>query len=127
MSENNTARETEEQIASGGESMEIKNPLDKEELIREELMTVIDPEMGIDVINLGLIYKIELDEKGHAEIDMTLTSMGCPLGPQFQLMVKHAAMRVDGVESANVNIVFSPPWDPREMASEDAKIMLGIF
>ncbi len=98
-----------------------------EELIREELKNVVDPEMGIDIINLGLVYRVDVDPVGEAVIDMTLTSMGCPIGPQFQLMVKHAAQRVPGVQNAVVNIVFSPPWNPYSMASDDAKIMLGIF
>jgi metal-sulfur cluster biosynthetic enzyme len=99
----------------------------REEAIRKALTEILDPEIGIDVVNLGLIYKIEALADGHVEIDMTLTSMGCPIGPQFMEMVKNAAQNIEGVKSANVNLVFTPPWDPRTMASDDAKIMLGIY
>lgn len=100
---------------------------DIENDVYEALKTVIDPEIGIDIVNLGLIYKIFAEPDGHVDIEMTLTSMGCPLGPHFQMAVRDAAEKVSGVEDASVEIVFSPPWDPKKMASEDAKIMLGIY
>lgn len=107
--------------------MDNDNKIPSENKVRDALTTVIDPEIGVDVINLGLIYKVDVGSDGHVEIDMTLTSMGCPIGPQFMEMVKSAALGVAGIKSANVNLVFSPPWDPRTMASDDAKIMLGIY
>jgi metal-sulfur cluster biosynthetic enzyme len=98
-----------------------------EQNIYESLKSVVDPEIGIDIINLGLVYKIEAQPDGHVDLEMTLTSFGCPLGPHFQKVVKDTTEDVEGVEDADVRIVFSPPWDPRTMASEDAKIMLGIY
>lgn len=98
-----------------------------EQKIYESLKSVVDPEIGIDIINLGLVYKIDAQPDGHVDLQMTLTSMGCPLGPHFQKAVKDRTEDVEGVEDADVQLVFSPPWDPRTMASEDAKIMLGIY
>ncbi len=98
-----------------------------EQDVYEAIKTVIDPEIGIDIVNLGLIYKIIAEPDGHVDIEMTLTSMGCPLGPHFQMAVRDAAEKVPGVDAADVEIVFSPPWDPKKMASEDARIILGIY
>ncbi len=93
--------------------------------IWEKVSLVEDPEIGLSVTDLGLIYEILLKEPTHADISMTFTSMACPYGPQLKAQVHAAATRV--VPSANVEIVFKPPWDPREMASEDAKALMNIY
>jgi len=90
------------------------------------LANVEDPEMKISVIDLGLIYGLKI-ESAHVEIDMTLTSPGCPVAPELMAAVHRAALMADGIESAHVNLTFSPLWDPRVHASEDAKLDLGIF
>jgi metal-sulfur cluster biosynthetic enzyme len=95
--------------------------------IWDELTTVHDPELGINLVELGLIYDVEADEEGRISIRMTLTSMGCPIGPMLQSSVRHAALRVEGVKEVSVQIVWSPPWDPREMASEEAQIQMGLL
>ena len=92
----------------------------------EQIGTVADPEIGIAITELGLVYDVQVDGS-KALVSMTLTSMGCPVGPQIQAAVHGACLRVDGVEDADVEIVFSPPWNPREMASEEAQMMLGIY
>ena len=92
----------------------------------KEIGTVADPEIGIAITELGLVYDVQLDGD-KALVTMTLTSMGCPVGPQIQTAVHGACLRVDGIEDAEVEIVFSPPWNPREMASEEAQMMLGIY
>jgi metal-sulfur cluster biosynthetic enzyme len=97
-----------------------------EERIREELKTVIDPEIGLDVINLGLIYDVKLDG-GAVAIVMTLTSPGCPVAGMFMSNVKNAVEAIPGVGSCTVDLTFNPPWDPRTHASEEAKMMLGIY
>ncbi len=94
--------------------------------IWKEIGTVADPEIGIAITELGLVYDVQLDGD-KALVTMTLTSMGCPVGPQIQTAVHGACLRVEGIEDAEVEIVFSPPWNPREMASEEAQMMLGIY
>jgi len=98
--------------------------------IRDSLKDVEDPEMKISVIELGLIYDIRIDEKDdgtHAEIDMTLTSPGCPVAPELMSAVHRSALATEGIESVHVNLTFSPLWDPRVHASEDAQMDMGIF
>ena len=94
--------------------------------VRESLVDVEDPEMSLSVIDLGLIYSVKI-EGGHVEIDMTLTSPGCPVAPEIMAAVHRSALNTDGIESVHVNLTFSPPWDPKIHASEDAKFELGIF
>jgi metal-sulfur cluster biosynthetic enzyme len=92
----------------------------------EEVKKVYDPEIGFSIVDLGLVYDI-WTEGNKAFVKMTLTSMGCPAGPYLEHEVKEACKRVNGIQEASVEITFSPPWDPREMASEEVKMMLGIF
>jgi len=94
--------------------------------IKNYLSEVEDPEMKISVMDLGLIYSISIED-AHVEIDMTLTSPGCPVAPELMAAVHRAALKADGVESAHVNLTFSPLWDPRIHATEDGKLDLGIF
>ena len=94
--------------------------------VMDALAEVIDPEMGISVTDLGLIYGVE-NQKGHLEVTMTLTSPGCPVAPEIMAAVHRAALSVDEVESVHVNLTFSPLWDPRVHATEDAQMELGVF
>ena len=99
-----------------------------EEAVMESLRPVQDPEMKIGVVDLGLVYGIRINEEGlHAEIDMTLTSPGCPAAPEIMAAVHRAALATEGINSVHVNLVWSPRWDPRVHASEDAQFELGIF
>lgn len=97
-----------------------------EEAVREALVEVEDPEMNISVIDLGLIYAVRIEGE-HAEIDMTLTSPGCPIAPELMAAVHRAALGTDGIESVHVNLTFSPLWDPKVHATEDGKFELGVF
>ncbi len=102
----------------------------KESDVMQSLGLVEDPEMKMSVTELGLIYAIRIeqqDEGTHAEIDMTLTSPGCPVAPEIMSAVHRSALTTEGIDSVHVNLVFSPPWDPKVHASEDAKFDLGIF
>ena len=94
--------------------------------VMDALAEVIDPEMGISVTDLGLIYGVESQE-GHLEVTMSLTSPGCPVAPEIMAAVHRAALSVDEVESVHVNLTFSPLWDPRVHATEDAQMELGVF
>ncbi|WP_307148736.1 metal-sulfur cluster assembly factor [Robertmurraya andreesenii] len=89
------------------------------------LELVVDPELGIDIVNLGLVYDLEMDEEGKVTVEMTLTSMGCPLAGTIVEQVKAALAEIPEVKSTDVNIVWNPPWSKDRM-SRYAKIALGI-
>ena len=97
-----------------------------EERIREELKNVVDPEIGLDVESLGLIYGVKIDGD-KVGILMTLTSPGCPVAGMFLASVKTAVESVPGVAEASVELTFDPPWDPRTHASDDVKMMMGLY
>ena len=102
----------------------------EESEIMQSLSDVEDPEMKMSVTELGLIYAIGVEDGedgAHAEIDMTLTSPGCPVAPEIMAAVHRSALATEGVDSVHVNLTFSPPWDPRVHASEDARFELGVF
>jgi metal-sulfur cluster biosynthetic enzyme len=96
------------------------------EELREKLAEVKDPEIDMSIVELGLVYDIEYDD-GDVLITMTLTSPGCPLGPVIRGEAYAKLKEVPGVKDVDVQIVWNPPWDPRTMASEDVKMMLGIW
>ena len=98
---------------------------DLKERILAALETVIDPELGIDIVNLGLVYGLNLDEKGLCTIDMTLTTMGCPLTDVLTDSIHKALADVPEVKEVNVNLVWYPAWDTSKM-SRYARIALGI-
>ncbi len=100
--------------------------LSAEENIVRMLRTVYDPEIPVNIYDLGLIYNIDLQESGHLEIEMTLTAPNCPAVDFIVEDVKMKTESVDGVETVNVNIVFEPAWD-KDMMSEEAKLELGFL
>jgi metal-sulfur cluster biosynthetic enzyme len=91
--------------------------------VRDALTNVIDPELGLDFVELGLIYDIDVDGD-EVYVTFTLTSPGCPIGPQVTEQIEEFVGEVDGVSRVYSQMVFSPPWTP-EMMSEDAKFALG--
>lgn len=96
------------------------------ELLREKLSEVMDPEINLSIVELGLVYDITYDE-GTVLVTMTLTSPGCPLGPVIRGEAYAKLREIPGVKDVDVQIVWSPPWDPRTMASEDVRMQLGIW
>ena len=94
-------------------------------LVMEALEDVIDPELGIDIVNLGLVYGVDVGEEGDCIVTMTLTAMGCPLAATIENEVRMAVTPIEGVTSVVVNIVWNPPWSKDNM-SRYAKIALGI-
>ncbi|HEX9700102.1 MAG TPA: metal-sulfur cluster assembly factor [Acidobacteriota bacterium] len=99
----------------------------KEEVI-EAIRPVSDPEINISIVELGLVYDVELDEESkQVNIKMTLTSPACPVGPQIMAAVHGKCLELPEVDNVDIQLIWSPPWDPRTMASEDVKMMLGIW
>ncbi len=88
------------------------------------LKTVYDPEIPVDIYELGLIYKVDLDDDRHLTIDMTLTAPGCPVAGEMPGWVENAAMSVEGIQGVTVNMVYDPPWDQSRM-SEEAQVALN--
>jgi len=97
--------------------------------VRDALAEVKDPELDLGILELGLVYDVAVagDTSEHVTVTMTLTSPMCPVGPLFKKSVEDKVLALDGVKSATVDITFSPPWDPRTMASEDVRAALGIW
>lgn len=88
------------------------------------LKTVYDPEIPVDIYELGLIYKVDLDDDRNLTIDMTLTAPGCPVAGEMPGWVENAAMSVEGIQGVTVNMVYDPPWDQSRM-SEEAQVALN--
>ena len=91
----------------------------------EEVKKIYDPEIPVNIYELGLIYKIEVDEKNKVNVDMTLTSPNCPVAESLPKEVKENIMKVEGVSDVNLNLVWEPPWDKDKM-SEAAKLELNL-
>jgi FeS assembly SUF system protein len=124
---------TESQDATPNKpDLDIPSTLPPEEIDRltEEIIaalkTVYDPEIPSDIYELGLIYKVAIDDNRHVEIDMTLTAPGCPVAGEMPGWVETAVGSVPGVQSVNVNMVFNPPWDQSRM-SDEARVALDMW
>ena len=91
-----------------------------------QFKTVFDPEIPVDIYELGLIYKVDIDDDHHVDVEMTLTAPGCPVAGEMPGWVEDAAKKVEGVKSVNVNLVFEPPWSPARM-SDEAKLELNML
>jgi FeS assembly SUF system protein len=92
----------------------------------EALKTVYDPEIPVNIYDLGLIYDMRISEEGVVDLDMTLTAPGCPVAEHFPSWVEDAVLTVEGVSEAHVELVWDPPWTPDRM-SEEAKLELGFM
>jgi FeS assembly SUF system protein len=107
-------------------------PLPPEEIerlthdITAALKTVYDPEIPADIYELGLIYKVEIDDDRNVAIEMTLTAPGCPVAGEMPIWVENAVSAVPGIAQTKVDIVFDPPWDQSRM-SDEARLALGMF
>jgi FeS assembly SUF system protein len=92
----------------------------------EKLKTVFDPEIPVDIYELGLIYKVDVSDDRDVAIDMTLTAPGCPVAGEMPIWVKDAVMSIPTLKSCTVDLVFDPPWDQSRM-SDEAKLQLNMF
>ena len=97
-----------------------------EEQVREALRTVIDPELNLNILDLGLIYGTQI-QGGNVKVTYTLTSPGCPLGPVIKGQMQSALLRLSWVKEVQTELAWNPPWDPKTMASEEIKTELGIW
>lgn len=108
------------------------SPIPQEEIERlasdiiAAIKTVYDPEIPADIYELGLIYKIDIEDNRSVKIDMTLTAPGCPVAGEMPGWVENAVSPIDGVMDVQVNMVFDPPWTPERM-SEEAQVAIGWF
>ncbi len=118
--------------AMAAESEGEASALPQEELDRltdtliERLKTVYDPEIPVDIYELGLIYRVDISDERDVVVDMTLTAPGCPVAGEMPGWVQDAVEGVEGVRACSVNLVFEPPWDPSRM-SDEAKLQLNMF
>lgn len=94
--------------------------------MRAKLREVMDPELDLSIVDLGLVYDIQMDDRT-ALVSMTLTSPGCPMGPVIRGEAYAKLRELPGVDDVDVQIVWNPPWDPRTMATDDIKMMLGVW
>jgi metal-sulfur cluster biosynthetic enzyme len=97
------------------------------EQLLDVLRDIEDPELRMSIVELGLIYHVDIDDDGLVNIDLTLTTPACPIGPMLQGQAYHMLTQMDGVEDVEVNLVWDPPWDPKTMASEEVRMALGIW
>jgi metal-sulfur cluster biosynthetic enzyme len=95
-----------------------------QEIIRESLKGILDPELGLNIVDLGLIYDIEIQD-GDVQVAFTLTAMGCPIGPMIGEQIQETVMALPGVKTVSAELVFDPPWDPSLM-NEDLREELGF-
>ncbi len=113
-------------VAPGGSAL----PAEELERLTNDIVaalkTVYDPEIPADIYELGLIYKVDIDDDRNVKVDMTLTSPGCPVAGEMPIWVQNAVGAVPGVNAVEVEIVFDPPWDKDRM-SDEAKLVLNMF
>ena len=95
------------------------------EQVREALKDVYDPEIPVNVVDLGLIYEMDVSDGNEVFVKMTLTAPGCGMGPYIAQQAEWAVAEIDGVEDVNVELTFDPPWSP-DMLTEDGKTLLGL-
>jgi hypothetical protein len=101
-------------------------PRPTEDMLIAACASVYDPEIPVNIYELGLIYAIEHDEAGHVKVEMSLTAPGCPSAQELPVQVREAIMALNGVESCDVEVVWEPAWDPSRM-TEDARLSLNMF
>jgi len=127
-SDNQTpAPDLEEGMVQQGESALPQEELDRlTDALVAAFKTVYDPEIPVDIYELGLIYKVDVSDDRDVVVDMTLTAPGCPVAGEMPEWVQNAVDAIPGVRSCTVNLVFEPPWDQSRM-SDEAKLQLNMF
>jgi metal-sulfur cluster biosynthetic enzyme len=95
--------------------------------VMEVLQPIEDPEIHISIVDLGLVYDVDVSDDNVVDVTFTLTTPACPLGPVLLGRIQDAVMNMEGVKDVNAFLTFNPPWDPRTMASDDVRMQLGIW
>jgi metal-sulfur cluster biosynthetic enzyme len=98
---------------------------DIKEQVTEALKTVNDPELGIDIVNLGLVYEVDVNDDNDVRVEFTLTTMGCPIGPMIDEQIRDATQYIEGIGQVSTEMVMYPPWSPEKMTPL-AKSALGF-
>ncbi|HUY09952.1 MAG TPA: metal-sulfur cluster assembly factor [Candidatus Dormibacteraeota bacterium] len=119
--------QTETAEAAGPQAQPAVGPMATGEDVHEALREVIDPELGLDIVSLGLVYHVTVDKDGDAVVAMTLTTPYCPMGPMIESQVHAVTQFLPGINDVKVDLVWDPPWDPHTMASDEAKLELGLY
>ena len=104
----------------------MKTKLELQQDVIAALRTVYDPEINVNIYELGLIYRIDINETNDVEIDMTMTAPNCPMAEDLVIWARDAVKAVEEIKSVNINLVFDPPWTP-SMLSEEAKLELNML
>jgi len=114
--------------SDGPETMSAVEATDGEtrDAVFEALKNVYDPELGLNIVDLGLVYDVQVHDDGGVDIQYSLTTMGCPIGPMIEDQMRSFLRGIDGVDEVRPEFVLRPPWTP-EMMSDEAKAALGIF
>jgi len=95
--------------------------------VRDRLKEVFDPEIAVNIVDLGLVYETRVSEAGEVFVKHTLTSPGCPVGPLIQSSMHQAVRSLPGVSKVQLELTFDPPWDPRTRVSDEVKLKLGLL
>lgn len=131
MADDMSLRDTVDVAAEAADSESTsKIPQDELNRLTDDLIaafkSVYDPEIPVDIYELGLIYKVDIDDDRKVDVDMTLTAPGCPVAGDMPGWVENAARSVEGVEDVEVRLTFDPPWDPSRM-SDEARLALNML
>jgi metal-sulfur cluster biosynthetic enzyme len=127
MSEQESASQTQDETpAANGTATATEGAGSLHDQVIEALKKVYDPELGINVVDLGLVYSVELSESGDVDVTYTLTTMGCPIGPMIEDQMRTFVQAVEGIGDVRPEMVLRPAWSP-EMMSDEAKAALGVF
>lgn len=118
--------EKQVEIEAGAQTADPTGNAALREQVLEALKVVHDPEIPVNIVDLGLVYDLDIDEAGNVSIEMTLTSMGCPVQDLIQADTEMAAMTVAGVNSVSVDFIWSPPWSTAKM-TDDGKKQMRMF
>lgn len=121
-----TAEDTVDLVATAGTPLSADVPPAEKDDIIEAMLSVYDPEIPVNIYDLGLIYQLQISEQGNVTIEMTLTAPACPVAGQMPQQVADAVAAVEGVGEVSVHLVWEPPWTQDRM-SETAKLLLGLY
>ena len=113
-------------VAEAGDTDRANGEGLSEDRVLDALKHVVDPELGINIVDLGLVYDVDISQEGYVHVEYTLTTMGCPIGPLIEQQMQSLMASVPGVSGFDAEMVLRPPWSP-EMMSEEAKAALGYF